>query len=456
MFAELAQDMHQSKYMKGYEKTRVNVQDDDMFGYTGRGEQAGTGTPWADSSMPYDFSGLPGFDAFTANPDNMRGAVGGGDSSQPGAVNRDALAQWMADNGYELNRAQTGARWGDHWVTDSNGQDVGDRQRFSTNGEAALWAGMLGLGVAGGAAAGLGAGASGAGAGGVEAGAAGAYGGAYGGAGAGAGAAGDGLLMAAGGDAAGAGAFGGWGTAGSADLAAQVMAGGAGAGGAGAGAAGAGATSGGGILGALGGAGGGGWGSTALQLGGAALSAYGSKQAADAQIASGKESNALLKSMYDQQRADYAPYREAGTSALSQIQALLKDPSSITTQPDYQFGLNQGIKARENSAASRGMLYSGAQQKELQRYGNDYAGTKLNESYNRLSNLAGIGQVGASGSAQAAGQYGSQAGNNITGMGNARGSAYVGAANAFGGALGNIGNQMQENQLWKLYNGNGG
>jgi hypothetical protein len=178
-----------------------------------------------------------------------------------------------------------------------------------------------------------------------------------------------------------------------------------------------------------------------------------SGKASDALLKAGQESNALQKYMYDTTRADYAPYREAGTGALAQIQNLLADPSSLAQQGDYQFGLNQGIKARDQSAASNGMLYSGAQQKALTQYGNDYAGTKLNESYNRLAGLAGIGQQATGGTAAAGQNYGNQVGNTLQNMGNARGSGYVGQANAWNNAFGNIGNILQQqdvyNNPWK-------
>jgi hypothetical protein len=191
----------------------------------------------------------------------------------------------------------------------------------------------------------------------------------------------------------------------------------------------------------------------ALSIGGNLLSGYmgqrASGKASDALLQAGRESNALQKQMYDQTRADFAPYREAGYGALTQMQNLLKDPSSLAQQGDYQFGLNQGIKARDQSAASNGMLYSGAQQKALTQYGNDYANTKLNESYNRLAGLAGTGQQ-ATGSTAAAGQnYGNQVGNTLQGMGNARASGYVGGANAWSNAFGNIGNLLQQQDVYK-------
>jgi hypothetical protein len=189
----------------------------------------------------------------------------------------------------------------------------------------------------------------------------------------------------------------------------------------------------------------------ALNIGGNLLSGYmgqrASGKASDALLQAGRESNALQKQMYDQTRADFAPYREAGYGALSQMQNLLKDPSSLAQQGDYQFGLNQGIKARDQSAASNGMLYSGAQQKALTQYGNDYANTKLNESYNRLAGLAGTGQTATGSTANAGQNYGNQVGQTLQNMGNARASGYVGGASSWNNAFGNIGNFLQQQDV---------
>jgi hypothetical protein len=51
--------------------------------------------------------------------------------------------------------------------------------------------------------------------------------------------------------------------------------------------------------------------------------------------------------------------------------------------PGYQFGLGQGIQAQDRSAAAAGGLQSGAALKAAQRFGQDYAGTKFQEGYNR-------------------------------------------------------------------------
>lgn len=174
-----------------------------------------------------------------------------------------------------------------------------------------------------------------------------------------------------------------------------------------------------------------------LSLGQALIGNDSTKRAINAQQAATTEANALARETRDLQLARLKPYDDAATGALGQIQALLKDPSSITKAPDFQFGLDQGRRALENSASARGMTISGAQQQALTKFGNDYANSQLDRSYNRLANIAGLGQVGAGNNAL--GQYGQTVGNNLTGMGNARAGAYVNQGANWGNALGQIG-----------------
>ena len=120
--------------------------------------------------------------------------------------------------------------------------------------------------------------------------------------------------------------------------------------------------------------------------------------------------------------------------------------------PDYQFGLDQGTKALQNSASARGMTYSGQQAKALQKYGNDYAGSKLNESYNRLAGIAGIGQQATNQTGVLGANYANNAAGNLTDMGNARGAGYIGQGNAWNNALGGALNGFQDqywmNKMW--------
>ena len=205
---------------------------------------------------------------------------------------------------------------------------------------------------------------------------------------------------------------------------------------------------------AAGAAGGGGsfWGALGKAAIGPAISAgaqmiganMGGKALSDA---TGK-ANDLQRYMYDTTRADNMPALSARNNALTQIQSLLADPSSLTKDPGYAFGLNQGQKTLANGAAARGMTYSGAQGKALQRYGQDYAGTKLDQSVNRLSSLANIGQAGASTIANAGGNYANQTANNLTALGDARAAQYMVNSNAIGNAVNGLTAYGQKQGWW--------
>lgn len=174
-----------------------------------------------------------------------------------------------------------------------------------------------------------------------------------------------------------------------------------------------------------------------------------SDKALRAQTEAADNSNALLERMYNQTREDQTPYREASTSALAQIQNLLKSPDAITQDPGYKFGLDQGTRALNSGAAARGMTYSGAAGKALTRYGQDYAGTKLDQSYNRLANIANLGQVAVNG--QNNQQFANNTSNNLIGLGNAR----AGASMYQGRLWGNAANSLVNFGVGKLFPGGG-
>lgn len=202
---------------------------------------------------------------------------------------------------------------------------------------------------------------------------------------------------------------------------------------------------------------------------GGVIGADSARKATNAQRDSAREANELQRYMFDQQRADTQPYRDAGSSALTQIQALLKNPNSVKKQPGYQFGIQEGTNALENSATARGMTYSGAQAKALQRFGNDYGTSKIDQTYNRLSNLAGLGQVGVNPSSGM--NYANQVGGNMLGVGNAQAAGAIARGSAYGNALnstlaygdrngwftgGGGGGASFGPQLDRFYGGNGG
>ena len=176
------------------------------------------------------------------------------------------------------------------------------------------------------------------------------------------------------------------------------------------------------------------------------MGASAASSAADSQAEGAAQANATQRYMYDQTRADNAPFLNNGTEANNQLARLMglvtsgqretamqslinqarqsnptisenwvplessvdaeasrmgysSDPMSspllrqftaadMNADPVYnsglQFGLDEGRKGLERQAAAGGSMLSGATLKALTRFGNDYGSTKANESYNRF------------------------------------------------------------------------
>lgn len=181
--------------------------------------------------------------------------------------------------------------------------------------------------------------------------------------------------------------------------------------------------------------------------------------------------------MYTQQRADQAPYREAGYRSLAQLSSgsgaggeFNRDftMSDYQADPGYQFRMSQGEQAINRAAGAAGSRYSGATLKALQRFNSDLASqeygnaynryqTNVGSRFNRLASLAGIGQTAVGQTQQAgtsaAGAISSIGQNAATNIGNslqnaaaARASGYVGAANLIGNAAGQLSNIYQQQQ----------
>lgn len=116
--------------------------------------------------------------------------------------------------------------------------------------------------------------------------------------------------------------------------------------------------------------------------------------------------------------------------------------NAFITSPGYQFRQEEGTKALDRSAASRGMTLSGAQTKATQKFGQDIASEEYNNYYNQLMGLAGLGgqaQQGTQSSNSSLANTGAQsmiAGGNMLAQGAAaRGSAYAQGANALASGI---------------------
>lgn len=191
-----------------------------------------------------------------------------------------------------------------------------------------------------------------------------------------------------------------------------------------------------------------------------------SRRASEAQENAAEQANRTQWDMFERTRADMEPWRAAGVNALGRMSAglgpdgeFMRDftMADFEADPGYGFRMSEGMKALQNSRAGRGMLNSGATLKAITRYGQEAASqeytnafnryrTQVGDRYNRLAGVAGTGQTAT----QQVGNWGQNTANNVSGnqigAGNARASGYVGAANAFTGALNQGMNWFQRNQ----------
>jgi hypothetical protein len=187
------------------------------------------------------------------------------------------------------------------------------------------------------------------------------------------------------------------------------------------------------------------------------------KSAAETQAQSAREANELMYKMYQEQKGLQEPFRGAGITAQNRLLDLLglskntgsegfgryaKDfsMSDFTADPGYAFRLAEGQKTLDRQAAARGGLISGGALKAATRYGQDMGSQEYQSAFNRyqtnranqlnpLGSLLTSGQAAASNQSAAAGNYGTQAGGNITGAGAATAAGQVGSVNALTNAL---------------------
>jgi hypothetical protein len=222
-------------------------------------------------------------------------------------------------------------------------------------------------------------------------------------------------------------------------------------------------------------------------LGAAKKQSRADQQAASTVAAAGAQAQGNTQAAVKASNAELNPYITAGQNAFSSVGSLMQQgaagqgplasytgnftaPTAAEAEatPGYQFQLQQGTQALENSAAARGGLLSAGMGKQLEQYGQGLASTNYQQVYNNAmqqyqqkyaefqnnqsnlyNRLMGIGQTGLGATqtsvganmqgAQLYGQQGQLAAGQQAGY-----QAQAGGANAVGMAgLGNsIGNAM--------------
>ena len=160
-----------------------------------------------------------------------------------------------------------------------------------------------------------------------------------------------------------------------------------------------------------------------------------SKDASKAQQKSANSATAEQARQYDQTRQDQQPWLQAGQDALAQMQQLnAGNFSSFTQSPDYQFALDQSLKAQERGAAARGGFMGGGADADRIALASGLASQNYGNYYNRLAGLAGQGQQQATNLGNLGMNYASNVGNIGMNAANQRASSYQNQA----GTLGNI------------------
>lgn len=232
---------------------------------------------------------------------------------------------------------------------------------------------------------------------------------------------------------------------------------------------------------------------------GAGIASSSASKSAKAATANATATNDANLQIFNQQRADLAPWRQSGEAALAEINRrlglapavstntpkntlltnpgdygfddgalqqltlgadgnvlnptsgtnVLSSPSTSTsgapdyngfyTSPGYDFRMKEGTRAITASRAASGMAQSGDTLKALNRYGQDYASNEFNTQLSQLMLVAGIGQSATNSGNVLASNYGAQTAQTNQNATNALASSYGTQANAWGNALGTVG-----------------
>lgn len=142
--------------------------------------------------------------------------------------------------------------------------------------------------------------------------------------------------------------------------------------------------------------------------------AFSGDKAAKTQERAANAANALVKEQFDATRADLAPFKDAGTSALSRYRDLLgfnggdaasKALAGYTESPYLPMLRQRTIDAVDHSRAARGMLNSGGTLREI---GDRVGDLHLGDYNSYLSRIGGMIDSGQNAAAQT-GTFGANA-----------------------------------------------
>ncbi|WP_167309923.1 hypothetical protein [Ralstonia mannitolilytica] len=215
----------------------------------------------------------------------------------------------------------------------------------------------------------------------------------------------------------------------------------------------------------------------ATSLAGAAMTSSAAGDAAQTQADAANRSADMQNAQWQQTQQNLRPFIDFGTSAINPLRSAMGydgnwniDPNNILNQnftaptaeqaaqtPGYQFTLDQGLKAVQNSAAARGLGTSGAALKGASSYATGLANSTYNDVFsralntfntnygsaanrvNRLNTLVGNGQNAAATNGSLGANAMSSIGDTLMSGANAAAAGRVGSANAIASGLNGLG-----------------
>lgn len=121
------------------------------------------------------------------------------------------------------------------------------------------------------------------------------------------------------------------------------------------------------------------------------------KRAAQVQQQGYEDAGITLRTANTEANNRFNNYLNLSNDANNRIGQLLNgDYSQFYASPDYQFRLNEGLDAVQNSNSAQGLNLSGVQLKDFNNYAQGVASTEYGNYYNRLAGLRseGLGITG--------------------------------------------------------------
>jgi len=209
----------------------------------------------------------------------------------------------------------------------------------------------------------------------------------------------------------------------------------------------------------------------AVSIGSGIMQSNAARDAARMQADSASRAMEQERAMYEQSRADLAPYRETGYTALKDIERM---KPFLTSQfgpqefgqyldPSMAFRQRLGTQATERLANVGGGAISGNTLRSLADYGQNLASTEYGNAFNRfqtergniyntLANIAGMGQQSVNTGVNAGQNFAAGQTGLITGGAAAQAAGTVGSANALAGGLQGASNAYLLNQFMRPQN----